>query len=291
MSAALKIISGGVQTTVQDPGRAGLRHMGVPAGGAADPRALMRANDCMGNQAGAAALEFTLTGPHIRFSGDTAFAVTGAVCDIMLDGRRVAPYQGHVAKAGSVLEVGAVMHGARGYISFDREIMCRAFGGSKSTHIYSALGGHEGRALIKGDGIALGPRSGAAISSAEPLRITTPHVLRILPGPEYDRLTDKAKTLLTMARFSASPQTDRMGARLIGPKLGLRLRQHMISSALLPGTLQLPAGGQIVLSLVDSHCTGGYVRAARVITRDLPLTGQIRPGAPIWFRWATEADL
>ena len=297
MSATLEkpevqIIRPGLQTTIQDFGRAGLRHKGVPASGAADPRAMVIANRCVGVDDGAAVLEFTLNGPTLRLTADTGFAVGGAPCEVKLNGRAVSRSKGHLAKAGSLIEIGHITSGARGYIAFDREIAARDFGGSKSTHIYSGLGGHKGRALKKHDRIALSERSGAGLSREDPLRVTDSQILRIVPGPEFRYLTEKSKTRLTQIPFTASAQTDRMGTRLNGKKLSLKSKTpNMVSSALLPGTLQLPAGGQIVLSLVDSHCTGGYVRAARIIRRDLPLTGQIKAGAPIWFRWATERDV
>ena len=290
-TAEVQIIRPGLQTTIQDFGRAGLRHQGVPASGAADPRAMIRANRCVGVEDGAAVLEFTLNGPTLRLTADTGFAVAGAPCDVKLNGRVVSAFKGHLAKAGSLIEIGRITAGARGYIAFDRAIAAREFGGSKSTHIYSGLGGHKGRALEKHDRIKLGPRGGTGLSHEDSLRITDAQILRIVPGPEFRWLTEKTKTRLTRLPFTAGTQTDRMGTRLIGKTLRLKSKTpEMVSSALLPGTLQLPAGGQIVLSLVDSHCTGGYVRAARIIRRDLPLTGQIKPGSPIWFRWATEDD-
>ncbi len=290
--AEIQIIRPGLQTTIQDFGRAGLRHQGVPASGAADPRAMINANRCAGVDDGAAVFEFTLSGPTLRVTVDTGFAVAGAPCEIKLNGRHVSAFKGHLAKAGSLIEIGRITQGARGYVAFDRAIAAREFGGSKSTHIYSGIGGHKGRALEKHDRIALGPRGGGGLSREDALRILTPQILRIVPGPEFDRLTKASQDLLTRNKFIAGPQTDRMGTRLMGDKLSLKsTTKQMVSSALLPGTLQLPAGGQIVLSLVDSHCTGGYVRAARIIRRDLPLTGQIKPGAPIWFRWARERDV
>ena len=292
ITAAVQIIRPGLQTTIQDFGRAGLRHKGVPASGAADPRAMIVANRCAGVDDGAAVFEFTLMGPTLRLTADTGFAVAGAPCEIKLNGRVVSAAQGHLARAGSLIEIGRITQGARAYIAFDRALAARQFGGSKSTHIYSGLGGHMGRALEKKDRIKLGARGGAGLSRQDPLRITDSQILRILPGPEFRYLTQKSKTRLTQIPFTASAQTDRMGTRLLGKKLSLKSKTpQMVSSALLPGTLQLPAGGQIVLSLVDSHCTGGYVRAARIIRRDLPLTGQIKAGTPIWFRWAEERDI
>lgn len=291
ITAAVQIIRPGLQTTIQDFGRAGLRHQGVPASGAADSRAMVIANRCVGMDNSAAVLEFTLNGPTLRLTADTGFAVAGAPCEIKLNGRVVRESKGHLAKAGSLIEIGRITQGARGYIAFDRAMASREFGGSKSTHIYSGLGGHKGRALEKHDSIKIGPRIGKGLSAEDPLRITDSQILRIVPGPEFRYLTEKSKTRLTQIPFTASAQTDRMGTRLNGKKLSLKSKTpQMVSSALLPGTLQLPAGGQIVLSLVDSHCTGGYVRAARIIRRDLPLTGQIKPGSPLWFRWATEDD-
>ncbi|MEE9347553.1 MAG: biotin-dependent carboxyltransferase family protein [Robiginitomaculum sp.] len=283
---SLTVIKPGLQTSVQDGGRPGYRHMGMPSSGAADKLSLALANYCVGNRAHAAALECTLIGPSLKFNAAHSFAICGANVSARLNARPVAMDKGHDAQAGDILEIGAIHKGTRCYLSISGGLLGEGFLASVSTYAYARIGGVDGRFLKAGDRLDLGALSNTA-TTALPAGFAPPYggelILRIMEGPEFNSLTGKAKRLLTTAPYTAGRQTDRMGARLDGPPLRLAKTKPLTSAALRVGTVQCPPDGTPILMLVDGHCTGGYVRAAQVIEADRHLLGQIAPGTKIRF--------
>ena len=288
MSAS--VISAGLSTQIQDFGRASHRHNGTPLSGAADRLSLALANYCVGNPYDAAGLEITLSGPELRIDTPATIALCGAAAEFFINDKAAKMNIGHSVSAGDVISVGRVTHGARSYLAISGGIKGSVFLGSVSTYSYAALGGQNGRAIKAGDSVLwneaeLKPRS---IPSGFAPHYGGAIILRAIKGPEFDRLDESSKQALFSASFQASSQTDRMGARLSGAKLTLSNAQSMISAPLLPGTLQLPQGGQPILMLVDGHCTGGYPRIAQIIAADHHKLGQIKPGAPIHLHPCTE---
>lgn len=287
-----RVISAGLSTQIQDFGRAGHRHNGIPLSGAADRLSLALANYCVGNPHNAAGLEITLSGPKLNIDAPATIALCGANTEFLINGKAVKMNTGHSVSAGDVISVGRVTHGARSYLAISAGVKGSEFLGSVSTYSYAALGGQRGRALKAGDSLSWG--DAAQKPQSIPIGFA-PHysgaiILRAIKGPEYDRLDAPSKQALFSSTFHASSQTDRMGARLSGAKLTLSNAQSMISAPLLPGTLQLPQGGQPILMLVDGHCTGGYPRIAQVIAADHHKLGQIKPGARINLRACTEVE-
>lgn len=283
------IISAGVQTTVQDFGRAGHRGNGVPLSGAADRLSLALANFCVGNPAPAAGLEITLSGPELEFSEPCVIALCGARTEFWINDKPAAMNMGHVIKAGDRVKIGRVTGGARSYLAIGGGVLGQAFLGSQSTYLYGGFGGIEGRAVKAGDTIGWGEASGKAQSLPSGFApiYAGAVILRALPGPEFSRLGAESQAALFSQRFTAAAQTDRMGAQLSGPVLTLSDPSQMISSALLPGTVQIPQGGSPIVMLADGHCTGGYPRAAQVIRADHHRLGQIKAGTHVYFQKVT----
>lgn len=283
----------GLQTTVQDFGRPGLRHRGIPECGAADRLSLIAANRAVGVADENAALEITLIGPEIEFGCDMRVAYAGAQAELELNGKSVPPFQSISVKAGDRLLIGTLQNGVRGYLALSHEISANEFSSSKSTYMPAGLGGYEGRAIKDGDKIGLGNETDSG-SKAVPIHARThlcaTQILRVMPGPEWEWLTKTAQKRLLSKPWTAHAQTDRMGARLTGPKLALSNKKQLVSAGLLPGTVQIPQGGAPILSLVDSHCTGGYARAFKVIRADMHRLGHIGPGTKIWFRRCEETE-
>lgn len=269
----ITILRPGLYSTVQDLGRAGHRAGGVPLGGAVDPVALRVANLTIGNPAGAAAIECTLTGPEIRFECDATIALAGAAFTGLPRGRPV-----HVA-AGTVLDVGHAVRGCRGYLAVAGGIDVEPVLGSRSTYVPAALGGHEGRALAAGDVLPLGTAATRTSGtdwclapSLTPLPDgTTP--LRLVPAGDAPAAWE--------ASYRVTAKSDRMGARLVGPPLAVT--GDGTSVAVLPGTVQVPPDGQPIVLLSDAQTIGGYPVLGQVIAADLPLAAQVRPGDAVRF--------
>lgn len=279
----------GLQTTVQDLGRRGCRASGVPLSGAMDAFALRVANALVGNPDGAAALELTLSGPELEFAVDALVALGGAECDGLPSWKPL------VVRAGQRLQVGPCGRGCRAYLAIAGGIDVPPVLGSRSTYLRAGFGGHEGRALKEGDVLRTGVPVIQHAAAAGPSWRIDPRVLpaysnapqiRVIRGAQADEFGEALFKLV----FSMSPQSDRMGLRLTGPALTRAGSGDLLSSAVAPGTVQVPPDGHPVILMADAQTIGGYPQAAHVIAVDLPLVAQLRPGDSLQFVEVTLAE-
>lgn len=281
--ATLTIVRPGMLTTVQDLGRWGFQSRGVPVSGALDWYSHRLANSLLGNDPAMATLEVTLMGPHVRFDAETTFAVAGAEFRLTLDGAPIETNRAVDAGAGAILKFGERVSGARAYLAVAGGIAVPQVLGSRSTHVLTGMGGHEGRALKAGDTLSIGVRGKGrgAITRNETIGsgalFTGGVKLRMIPFD--DRLAPQT----TSRRFEVSPRSDRMGYRLEGSPIADAPKGEMISTAVPTGAIQVPPTGQPILLMNDRATTGGYAIAGTVITADLPLAGQLAPGDWIEF--------
>lgn len=282
----MKILNGGTQTTLQDKGRPGQRHLGIPSSGAADKLSFALANYLVGNPWDTPSLECTLGGLHVRFTRDTVIALAGAEMWAQINGQNLANFTSVPVKAGDILTLSFARQGVRSYLAVAGGLTGQTHFGSQSTYIPAKLGGIEGRALRSGDALALSDPLGERRKIPRGLipYLSTHIILRARPAPEFEQLTAESRRHLFVSAYTATPETDRMGSRLRGNKIELIKPLSMTSSPLLPGTLQLPPNGQPILALIDGHCTGGYARCLQIIRADHWQMGQIGPGTRVSFR-------
>jgi len=282
----IEILRCGPLTTVQDGGRTGLRHLGVPAAGALDDWALARLNALLGNAPGAAALELVAGPLELRIEREGWLALCGAPFEMRLDGRLLRPEWRWPCRAGQVLRLDGPVSGQRALLGFAGGLALPAVLGARATDLRSGFGGLQGRALRKGDRLPLG--SAAALRDVRGLAAPEwDGRLRALPGPELAALDLRSRDALWSEAWKVEPQSDRMGLRLSGPTLSLRRPLELASTAVLPGTLQLPPAGQPIALLADAGTTGGYPRVAIVIVADLWQLAQARPGARLRLQLCT----
>lgn len=229
-----------------------------------------------------ATLEVTLTGPEIRFDAAATFAVAGAEFHLMLDGAAVEMNRPNGAKAGSVLTFGERLRGARAYLAVKGGIDVPETLGSRSTHVLTGMGGHQGRALKAGD--TLGTAVPRHAQTVNPDRRSRPFFaaafdrkLRVIPADE--RLFAHIRS----RSFHVSPRSDRMGFRLEGTAMAEAPTGELISTAIPTGAIQVPPTGQPILLMNDHATTGGYAIAGTVITADLPIAAQLGPGDNVVF--------
>jgi biotin-dependent carboxylase-like uncharacterized protein len=275
----------GPLTTVQDAGRSGVAHLGVPTSGAADRRAFGLANRLVGNAATAAALEVTLGGLVLRPAADVVAAVTGAACPVTVDGRSVGRNAVLQVPGGARLALGTASAGLRAYLAVRGGFAVTPVLGSRSTDLLSGLGPP---ALVDGDVLPIGelvdgwPRVDQA-PVAEPTGGQV--LLRAVPGPRADWLSGAGLLRLWSATWTVTADSDRVGLRLQAD--GVRLERsrtgELPSEGLVRGAVQVPPSGEPVLFLADHPVTGGYPVAAVVIARDADLAGQVRPGQRVRF--------
>jgi len=277
----------GLLTTVQDLGRPGFGPIGVSSAGAADSVALRLANLLVGNGSGAAALEMTLLGGTFTFRAAGTIAITGANMSPTLNGQPVEMWLTVPVRRGAELTLGPTKNFARAYLAVAGGFEVPGFLGSASTHLLSGTGGHEGRALRRGDVLQLGkpprkikPRriSQAVLNSLKPRK-----VLRVTDGPQAEEFPPEAHEAFIRQTFRVTEEADRLGLRLHAPPLPSPLPADMITEGVSLGAIQITPSGQAIILGVDQQTTGGYPKIANVIGVDLHRVGQLRPRVEIRF--------
>jgi biotin-dependent carboxylase-like uncharacterized protein len=292
-TAAIHILRSGPLTTVQDFGRPGYAHLGVPRSGALDRAAQLLANHLVGNEPGAATLETTLTGLTLRALAPMVVAVCGAVAPIRRDGRPApwaAPFELH---EGQTLDVGAAQRGVRSYVAFAGGLAVPSVLGSRSTDVLSHLGPPPVR---DGDTLPIGAPTGPPNpADTYPVTVTAPDVpgpafeLAVLPGPRADAFPPQALRALAAAEYVVSQASNRIALRLEGPSLPRSGPDTIPSEGAILGAIQVPADGRPIIFLADHPPTGGYPIIAVVPESALGLAAQAPPGARLRFRITAEA--
>jgi biotin-dependent carboxylase-like uncharacterized protein len=277
----LEVLRAGPLTTVQDLGRPGWAHLGVPRSGAVDLPALRAANRIVGNPPGAAGLETTLTGCAVRFTTASLVAVTGARSRVTVDGLELPQDHAVEVPAGAVLDVGAATTGVRGYVAVSGGVAVDPVLGSRSTDTLSGLGPpplRDGMRLPVGD---IGEPAGDQVpGGAVPL---DRHELRLHRGPRDDWFTADALELLASTEWTVSPASNRVAARLDGPSLGRAVEGELPSEGLVLGAVQVPTDGRPLVFLADHPTTGGYPVVGVLEPEDVQVVAQSRPGAHLRF--------
>ncbi len=282
MSSVIVVERVGLRTTVQDRGRIGLAHLGVPRSGAADWRSAAFANAIVGNPADAAVLETTLTGPTLRFEAPATVAVTGAPVDVSLDGEPAEFGSQIRVSAGQRLTIGTPRVGLRAYVAVGGGIDVLAVLGSRSTDTLARIGPPP---LRSGDVLPIGaaPVASSRLAVSEGMLAgvlpASDRPLRVVRGPDA---TDDAMRSLCSQSFCVSTNADRVGARLSGATVDDG--GEAPTSGMVRGAIQVPPDGGPVVLLADHAVTGGYRVVAVVIDADLPVLAQSRPGTPTRFQ-------
>lgn len=278
----ITVLKPGLQTTVQSRPRPGLRHLGVPASGAADPLSLALANRLVGNVWDTPALEVTLLGPTLRLNERCAFAITGGHFVATLNGHAVRLHETIVADAGDLLAIGGSGQGARCYIAFAGGLAAEEMLGSSSTYLPGELGGQAGRALRERDELDLQASTQDVDELSTPAEFRPPMssswALRACDSFETDRLTGESRGRLFDSNWTVGRRADRMGLQLHGSRLDISSEGHMPSAPVFPGTVQCPESGSPFVLSVDAGTVGGYARVAQVLRADRHLLGQLQPG-------------
>ena len=285
----------GLFTTVQDSGRWGYQHVGVPVAGSMDMVSHRLANAIVGNEPSAATLEITLVGPELECDRPTLFAVTGAEFDVRLDGVDVAANTSCLARSGQVIAFGRRRSGARGYLSVRGGFDVPSVLGSRSTHAASRMGGFAGRALQAGDSldVAAGARRMVPEGTRRAPIVRIPRDgarVQVIVGPHTEFFDPPRLHAFERARYRVAPESDRMGYRLEGERLRLPDDVSVISSAVPIGSIQVPPEGFPIVLMADHQTTGGYPRVATVISADLPVVGQLKASDWIEFESCSPSE-
>lgn len=293
----IKVLKGGLLSTIQDTGRFGYRKDGIIVSGAMDSLALRTGNLLVGNPQDEAGIECTLAGPTIRFEAEQLIALTGADLSAVLDKMPLQMWRPVLVKKGSVLSFGAAKTGCRTYLSVSGGFSVPKVLGSRSTYLRAEFGGWNGRALQAGDYIPFRERYHEALQDFNwscDLSTLYPdlndHVIRVIEGPEFELFSLNSKQAFFEKEFQLSNESDRMGYRLKGEALKLERPREMISSAVTFGTVQVTSNGDPIVLMADHQTTGGYPRIVQVITADFSKLAQLQSGQKIRFELLTLAQ-
>lgn len=284
----------GLLTTVQDTGRHGYLNSGISECGAMDTEALILGNRLLGNDPGAAGLEATLMTPGIRFGSDTEFCVTGGYCEIRFaDSDQIIPMNEVVkAPAGTELLSVPVTLGCRTYLTFAGGIGVPSVLGSRSADSRASVGGISGgRKLAQGDVLPLADRVDEEPEQLSTLPRNTSQIgaaVRILfvtKGPQFGDLSDEGIDTFLAEEYTVSSDSDRMGTRFDGPRLGFDhgADGNIITDGVLRGAIQVVPSGQPILMNADAQVSGGYAKPFWLATVSRSAAAQLRPGDKVRF--------
>src|ERR1700716_1836132 len=299
-SMAIKVLKPGLATSVQDLGRPGYYHIGIPLSGGMDRHALAVANLLVGNAEGAAVLEAVFMGPELEFTVDAMVAVTGAELPPKLDGAPQVTWSSFKVKRGQKLSFDFLKKGARAYIAVAGGIDVPVVLGSRSTYALGALGGFQGRKLEAGDELPVGAAKiavkehGTVGEELRGLPMAMPTELRVMPGLYWHRITDAAGGAFFSDTWKVAPEADRIGYRFKGGKplevvpreapFGAGSHPSHITDACYPyGSIQVPGGAEPIVLHRDAVSGGGYFMVGTVISADMDLIGQLQPNTPVRF--------
>ncbi len=297
---AIKVKAPGLATTVQDLGRPGYYHLGIPISGAMDRFALRAANMLVGNDEGAAALEAVFLGPELEFTRDATVAVAGAELPPRIDGEPRETWTSFAVKAGQVLSFDYLKGGARAYIAVSGGIDVPVVLGSRATYPLGALGGLEGRALVADDELAMGTGAGPGAAEGRQVAVNlrrlpeVPAELRVLPGLYWHRITEESGRSFFDDTWKVALEADRIGYRFRNgrplefverePPFGAGSDPSNIVDSCYPyGSVQVPGGTEPIVLHRDAVSGGGYFMLGTVISADMDLIGQLQPHTPTRF--------
>tara|TARA_B100001142_G_scaffold328201_1_gene387741 strand:+ start:94 stop:1074 length:981 start_codon:yes stop_codon:yes gene_type:complete len=295
----VKVLNPGLSTTIQDLGRPGYFHLGIPISGAMDQKAMRVANLLVGNPESAAGLEIVFTGPSLCFDEACLIAVTGAEMPFKLDGVSQSPWQSIQVEKGQTLEFDYLRAGARCYLSVSGGIDVPLILGSRSTYLVGSFGGMLGRPIAAGDILPLGDYD--YLSSQVGKNLPTemlPNIsvreIRVLPGLYSHRLTEGSISRFFSEKWVVASEADRMGYRFKGGQaLEFVERKapfgagsdpsNIVDSSYAYGSIQVPSGTEPIILHRDAVSAGGYFTLGAVISADMDLIAQLQPNTSVQF--------
>ncbi len=276
----LKFIKTGLLTLVVDNSRMGYQKFGVPVGGAMDVDSANKANELVGNETQSSLLEINMMGPKIQFKNNCQIAITGANISPIINNEPIKMYETLSISKGTILQFGNLVNGTRAYLAIRGKWKVKDWMDEESPRVVSSINSLNS--------IKITP-FGNFVPVRESDKIDFEHsnvVIKVIKGPEFDWLDNKVKSVLLKTTFYLLPASNRMGYRL-SPNLPT-IGKSIISSGVVPGTLQITEDGYPILLMQDAPATGGYTRVLNVISNDMPKLGQLKAGDSLRFEFVNQ---
>lgn len=283
----IKILNGGMLSTIQDEGRFGVMKNGFTQSGVMDLFAMRLANALCKNSLNAPVIEMTMLGITAEFNDDTIFCLSGGSFRASLGGTAIDNNRTYAAKKGDVLTVGPAQTGMRCYLAVAGGFKVPLVMGSASTNLKIGIGGFEGRKLKAGDIIETGtpsPKARADIHDYDGRQYNNIVTVRVVLGPQDAAFTETDLEFFLKQQYTVTPSLDRMGIRLSGIALRGKDGLDIISDGIPFGSVQITRSGQPIILMADHQTTGGYAKIATVISADLPALAQLKPFDYVFFK-------
>ena len=276
----LEVLREGLQSTVQDQGRFGYAHLGVSASGAADNFSLIIGNILVGNPKHYAGIEMTIIGDKYRFKSDAYIALTGSDFEAELDNNSIPFWKRLLIKKGQILDIRSTKNGARCYLCVAGGINIKDVMGAKTTHLTSGIGGLHGRILKKLDELDFGllDDSIKPIQNLNDSITTDTKIIKVTKGVQWSWFDKNQKNKLFLHQYQVEELSNRMGLRLFGNAIKTNRENEITTAGISLGSIQIPGGGQPIISFVEHQTTGGYPIIANVISADIRKVGQLKAG-------------
>lgn len=275
----------GMLSTIQDQGRYGYQAMGIPVGGAMDQKAMQTANWLVDNAINNPVIEMTLLGAKMEFSTSTQIALTGANLSPLINGHKVAMYETLSLHKGDILSFGRYQNGCRCYLAIRGHWQIQSWLGS-----YSAITNNfnlSPDSVIQKDKILSITPLVSIPKRIIPLEkrpvYDTSLEISVLPAPEFSKFSNLTVGYFFSKTYKITSDSNRMGYRLNNPLVNFHPKHEIISSGIVPGTIQITSSGQAIILMRDAQTTGGYYRLVNVVSTDLDVLGQAKPGDKIRF--------
>lgn len=291
----IRVLKGGMLTTVQDLGRTGYQSQGFSVAGVMDVRSFKIANLLLDNPENEPVLEFTLIGPTLEFTSATIIAITGGDFQPTVNGEPVPMYTALYMNKGDILKFQSARTGSRGYIAFSSYLDVPVVMGSRCTNLKSKIGGFKGRKLQAGDYMNFRikrrylpyflSRKLELPDAAEFEKDET--VLRVVMGPQDNLFSKQGVETFLNSEYTVTSDFDRMGCRLEGSYIAPKKASDIISDGIAFGSIQVPAHGKPIILLADRQTTGGYAKIATVASVDIPKLVQRKTDHKIRFQAIT----
>ena len=288
----IRVLKGGMMTTVQDLGRNGYQSQGFSVAGVMDVRSFKIANLLLDNPENEAVLEFTLIGPTLEFTSATIIAITGGDFQPTINGEPAPMYTAIYMNKGDILKFGSARTGSRGYIAFSSYLDIPVVMGSRCTNMKSKIGGFKGRKLQAGDymNFRIKRRYLPFFLSRklEPENFDQDNTtLRVVMGPQDSKFSKQGIETFLSSEYTVTSEFDRMGCRLDGAYIAAKESSDIISDGIAFGSIQVPAHGKPIILLADRQTTGGYAKIATVASVDIPKIVQRKTDHKIRFQAIT----
>lgn len=285
----VKVINPGLLMTIQDLGRYKFQQFGVPVSGTMDEFSYRILNLLLDNDMDAGALEVTMMGPTLEFYEDSIIAITGGNLNPKVNGIKVDMWRTVFINKGDILSFSGAKEGCRTYIGFKGGIDVSKVMGSKSTYMKGSIGGINGKSLGKEEVIPIYPIGSSSFKNRKIPEKYIPKYsknmeIRVVMGPQDDYFTESGIETFLSSEYKITNDCDRMGFRLEGEEIELIDGSDIISDGISFGAIQVPGHGKPIIMMADRQTTGGYSKIANVISTDLSILAQGKPGDFIRFR-------